>query len=101
MRGPVAVKLGRAPRTVEIHPPTAGIKVEIQCATFRFPLPHTMNLSVEIDGGWSDPLLVSTNPELVDPPRNEFGNAKRRLRCGKTVGPDRDLQPSGISPVGL
>ena len=66
MRGPVevVVKLSKVPDKVVIRPLAAGIIAQIQGDTFRFMLPRPMNLSVEVDGDLSDPLLVFANPEL-------------------------------------
>jgi len=78
MRGPVLIKvqLDHAPKEVVIRPLNAGIKATIEGRVFSFELPKPMNLSVEVDGDLSDPLLVFANPEELNPPSKQDPKVK-------------------------
>lgn len=78
MSGPVRVKveLDEVPEDVVIRPLHAGITAKFEGRAFSFELPEPMNLSVEVDGDLSDPLLVFANPKELNPPSKQDPKVK-------------------------
>jgi hypothetical protein len=74
MNGPVEIEIAvaKAPQNVVIRPLSAGIEARVEEGGIRFTLPRPLNLSVELDGDFADPLFIFANPELPEPPdRND------------------------------
>ncbi|WP_158279858.1 glycosyl hydrolase family 28 protein [Coraliomargarita sinensis] len=72
----IQVALDQAPQDVVIRPLHAGIEARVEGRVLRFQLPRPMNLSVEVDGDISDPLLVFANPKELNAPSREDPKVK-------------------------
>jgi dipeptidyl-peptidase-4 len=90
----VEVKMEEAPEDVVVRPLNAGIEAKLEGKSFRFTLPRPMNLSVEVDGDLSDPLLVFANPAELNPPSKDDPKVKY-FEAGKIHQEDEIFLESG------